>query len=653
MNKHNIIDCLNTHSKNNPKLTYLLSCIDTLQKLENINDVFLHTDNHIIDSIRLYLLYNQDEYKIYIHNHKLENETCIKLCLGEKTAKRMSIQLSTIVNNGSMLNFNMDDDKYNVGENMFVIITKNTYKYTNIPISFDTLGYLFGYHQMYFMKHQRLDRVTRFKHDDKALMKQQKLSKFIDYLKNIDWKIRDKVMIFSGTVFETLGTTWTGDIDVLIIQENNTQEQCKKLYDDIKDLCLDIDAYILDMNNVWYCSNILPYHSIWFTSTLPKLGGAENIYEVFSNSKYHYHYMGVKMLNIDINIKRILSRFNTNSLCDVIMLERINNINRLDKICVPNMTVRQGKIKVFDDKTVDKQIWKIKDKVKLFYNKTVKYSYVSNLLKRCNETTADIYVGDKVYDPDTNIIKKNNILIKYMVYRFFGFNVKHLLDIGSGRLTDLNIWNTYNIHHVVGIEPSMDSINASNDKMARGRNNTNVELVHGIGNEDWTQNNKYKPVLMNKYDAISFQFTFHYVWQDFDIVMNNITKVLSNKTKICISCIDGKKVLKELVHKERIEVRNEHEPIFAIIPQFDANKYVPDAINNILVYFKGAHGVNSGSIEALIDTDVLKKRMMQYKFKFIQEKNYNEYRTKVYNNMNNAQKSVSGYYTSIVFMRYN
>jgi SAM-dependent methyltransferase len=173
------------------------------------------------------------------------------------------------------------------------------------------------------------------------------------------------------------------------------------------------------------------------------------------------------------------------------------------------------------------------------------------------------------------------------------------------KLTDMRIWEEFNIKNVVGIEPSKESIKLGEERLQKHGFKGDLKVINGVGDEDWVSVDKYNIALKNKYDVITFQFTLHYMMNNIDVVINNLKKVMNSPCKIIITCMDGNKIHSDFQRYKYIEVRNRQEPIFAIIPMYDTKKDIPEKDNNIIVYFKGAYGVSSGSIEPIIDINKL------------------------------------------------
>lgn len=276
-----------------------------------------------------------------------------------------------------------------------------------------------------------------------------------------------------------------------------------------------------------------------------------------------------------------------------------------------------------------------------------------------------------MYDPDTSIIKKFHIDVKKQIYNEYCNNIEYLLDIGSGRLSDAYLWYTNHIKNVMCIEPSLDSIKYATKLVEKYKNDMNIQIINGIGNETWKTNNKYKEIIKHKYDAITLQFTIHYMMKNIDILMKNILSVIKPGTVVIITCMNGNLIRDKLNKYHKIEIRNRQEPVFYIHPMYSQNNRdnnisinrknntsndnssnnnaITLSNNDILVYFKGAYGVASGSIEPLVDIKYLTDQFVVNGFKIVRVKNFLDYKSKIKNKMSHMQKSVSYYYISLVF----
>ena len=82
-----------------------------------------------------------------------------------------------------------------------------------------------------------------------------------------------------------------------------------------------------------------------------------------------------------------------------------------------------------------------------------------------------------------------------------------------------------NVKNVVGIEPSIDSIELGNEKINKFGFKGKINVINGVGDIDWISDDKYIIVLENKYDLITFQFTLHYMMNNIQTIINNLDSV--------------------------------------------------------------------------------------------------------------------------------
>jgi SAM-dependent methyltransferase len=242
-------------------------------------------------------------------------------------------------------------------------------------------------------------------------------------------------------------------------------------------------------------------------------------------------------------------------------------------------------------------------------------------------------------------------MIKESILKKYATNCNYLLDVGSGKLTDMRLWDMINVKNVVGIEPSIDSINMGNEKIKKFGFKGNIDIINGVGDVDWESDEKYKIALKNKYDVITFQFTLHYMMNNIITVINNLNKVIKSGTKVIITCMDGNKIQEDFKRYKQVEIRNKQEPIFAIVPFYKVTDKIPEKDNNILVYFKGAYGVSSGSLEPIIDINKLINIFNDNGLRLLERRNFADYNLPIRSKLYPNQLKVSSYYMSMIFVK--
>jgi SAM-dependent methyltransferase len=672
---NNIIKVLDKY--NNKNFTFYEYCKNKLKEL-NKNITTIHKKNYILVGIREYILSEPDEFTLFLSGNKyksishvsydLDKNELINLLelieLNEKynsnileiTKIKISNNLDSIIKN---LNIKMKNNKYQLYFNIAVNnpdkkININDINYYKIKNYYDSVSLLLNIENIRLLKYQKLDRIKNFiETNEEAIGVYKILQDYNEDLHKLGFQERDLMIIHSGSIFEVLGTTYTRDVDVIKVDMNSTQEELKKY---IEGQCKLVDMSILDknLNYITKCHSgnmtQLRYKKQWFTKTLPNLIGAKDIFEVYTNPKHHFYFAGIKFSSLEFNIQRFLQRASISSMADLIMLQEINGYPTHSRLCLPNMTIRQGKFVVFYGKYLEVYYKELQKSLKRYYNKEILMEQLQKLIRFCTEGGHDIYKGEITWDPDTSIIKYYHVKIKEEILNKYTKNCKYLLDIGSGKLTDMRLWDKNDIKNVVGIEPSKESIKIGEEKITKFGFKGNLHIVHGFGDKDWKSNKVYSKVLENKYDIITIQFAFHYMTKNLDTIISNIKSVINKGGKLIITCMDGNKIHNDFIKfKGNIEIRNDQEPIFAISPRYKIIDTIPDNNNDILVYFKGAFGVSSGSIEPILDIDKIIKIFESKGLKLIEKRNFTEYENDTKRKMSHIQLRVSSYYMMMVF----
>ena len=653
-----------TEYKTDSKYTFYKDALNKLiklkEELEKTNTKInrIQQKSYLLEPLRIYLI--TGKYNIFLSNKKHKDCNYIKYTLTDKEKNNfLSLIVLTEELNSDILKFREIDisniSKILNDKNIYLNFTKsnldnkNIYEIKNL---YDSLSFLLGIESINILKYQRLDRIKEFLNKPESYKVYEILQQYNKYIHTLSNKDRDDYIIHSGSILEVLGTTYTRDVDVIVNKSIYDGNGSREFIKDITSKYKEIDISVIDKYGEYHTINTnepLKYKKNWFTYQLPSMDGATDIYDVMINPVFNFYFAGMKFFNVNLTIYRFLNRASIASMADLLMLYEINNLDIRNKICLPNMTIRQGRIVVFYGEYLDIYFNKLQKALKEYYNKSYSIEDLKKMIKHCNIEGYDIYKGAMTKDHDTDIIKYFHIMIKQEILKRYATNCNYLLDIGSGKLTDMRLWDGINVKNVIGIEPSIESIELGNEKIQKFGFKGKIDVINGVGDIDWQSDEKYNIVLKNKYDIITFQFTLHYMMNNIDMIINNLNKVMKSKTKIIITCMDGNKIHNEFIRNKQVEVRNKQEPIFAIIPFYKVTQQIPESDNNILVYFKGAFGVSSGSLEPIIDIEKLIKIFEKNNLKLIEKKNFTEYNLPIKNKLYPNQLRVSSYYMSLVF----
>jgi hypothetical protein len=105
----------------------------------------------------------------------------------------------------------------------------------------------------------------------------------------------------------------------------------------------------------------------WFEKTWPELYGARNMTETIFDPKFHYHYNGLKIININADIKRRIRRARPAAYADLIAMQRIIQ-QPIDISPIPRGHWINNKYEEFNDQIIDQMYVTIKKYLKKRYN---------------------------------------------------------------------------------------------------------------------------------------------------------------------------------------------------------------------------------------------------------------------------------------------
>jgi hypothetical protein len=317
--------------------------------------------------------------------------------------------------------------------------------------------------------------------DDNIKKSINNFTDFINFYKKIPLNIREKIIIFSGMILQSLGTTYTNDIDILIVAPNESVKNDFLKYKN--ELNKNIDYYILFNDNEWYnnkglcslhCKHILSKY-------LPEKSGAFDISEIIGNPEHHFYFFGIKMISIDFTVNRLKRRSTSTSYCDLLNLERINNYN-IGKLCIPNYNYSKHATitPLFNMQN------NIRIVIKKYYNDWFKINlsidYLEKKIPNCFNNSLDVFKSKNI--ESNNSIINSYINIFYLIYKkiIASFNTYSAIkQIKSKNIINISVGNTKISKYL-------------SDKK---NNVTDILLIDLI-------NKKNNLKLLEKYDVITF-----------------------------------------------------------------------------------------------------------------------------------------------------
>lgn len=450
-------------------------------------------------------------------------------------------------------------------------------------------GVLLGVESVQFLHFQNIERYECMRNKTECQRSSNMFEGFIKARR----QDAESFMLFSGSILHALGTTYTNDIDIFAFAPLDRSQ-----------LSSDVDYHLYKTDHFENNGPVTKAHENWWLNVWPKMGCAADMPEIFHNPRYHFWFLGLKFMSIDYTIKKLFSRSSAAALADLYALRNHNGFD-ISGACIPNMTIRNGQVVVYDERNTKKLLAKATQYIKEWHDITVSAADLSQIFKRCYADGHDIYKGVIFGTDDVRpVIRFHNWIKRNYITKYKG---PRLLDVGSGYLRDLGIWDKAGIERVVAIEPSVESYKRGLERM-REAGVSNVEFINGFGDTAWSE---YPAVGAGApYDLIVFSFTIHYMLDKLDVVLDNLRAVCQPGTKIMITCVDGD-TFNRVQRDGRYEVRYEDDPTYGI--------YKVDS-DNVLVYFSGVYGVSAGSFERLVHVGKLISEFEGAGFKMLERR---------------------------------
>lgn len=660
MLKRDIIDTLDKQILYCPNSAFYNDCKIEIEKYENDIIKEIPFNKYFIESVRIHILNNKN-YNIYICSEEIEGCSVLQIEMSKPVKQIYFRQLACIDKYNSILSLEDRQDPFYIKDihvkNIHINITTKKIseeRIYNLNNCYEIVTYIFGMETYNMINYQRLDKIIRFiKRFKNEENNGYKLLEDINVqIKKYGTKLRDQFIIINNAFYNAMGLVEKNKIELLGNLDWNIEDAKKissEFPDNIKCIIKTNENTLVDKHGI-----INGYNYKILCEKIPQLIGARNIYDIISDPTYNITFMGLKFVSFEYIVTRSLLECSSSNFTDLLMYERSLDHDIGDRLCIPNMTIIKGKIRIYNKKRIERLIIKIKEKIEKEYEERITIEEIENRLKKCNDQAFDIYKGKHLYDQDMALIKKYHLDIKRSIFKKYCYKITNLLDIGSGQLTDSQFWTEQRIVNVIGIEPSKASIENGLKRLEKFGTTVNIKIINGVGNDKWNQLEKYSPIYKHKYDVITFQFTIHYMIYDIETVINNIVDVCKTGTLVIITCMDGNYIHREINKNGNIEIKNKNEIIFAIYPyseNYDSKSEEFPKESDVIVYFKGAYGVSNGSIEPLVNVNELTRLFNKYDFMLECKVGFLEYNSKIKYRMSNEQKSVSRHYITLIYKK--
>lgn len=419
-------------------------------------------NKYILEPLRLFLIYQDTPLKLYLCKElpsEIENYCYRKLTLSSSAQNCLRKQIAAI--KGESFS-KLCDTTTLYPVNYFVISNQNI-NGEELKYCFENISLLLGIKSLEMLEYQNIDRLCSFiKSENKSI--QKGLKPFFDFY-NIYNKLsiieKERILIFSGCVLTVLGTIYTDDVDIMYIGSNifSANNNITKFKDKVKGN-KNYDYHIIYKDRVEKhdSTRVRNYLFKWFTKGWPRLGGVASIFDVVVDPEHHFHFMGMRFISIELTVQRTQKRSSAAAYVDLLLLEKMNNYTKTN-ICFPNLSIREGRISIFNDELISIKIKKLVKLLKSWYNinmsyeelskkilicrdkplnkvKPTKYIYTSEILKY-NEAVLEVYAPDKDDIMSINIDNYKEIKNSNTSIFLFNFTIQSLINNISFILDDL------------------------------------------------------------------------------------------------------------------------------------------------------------------------------------------------------------------------
>jgi hypothetical protein len=656
-----VTDLLNGLNNTIYRTSFYASCVEYLKRLDNkglpIYEIF--NDAPFLEALRLHFIKNEPKLMYLsadLPDREEINYAYRLLPLTDKSRRNLIIQLNAI--KSQSMKALCTEDKIPVEPISYVIFTDTIIADAfQIPANYASISLLLGVKSIEVLEYQNIERLCGYINTDNAnIQKELKpLFDFYDFHNNVlTLDEKERILVFSGCVLTVLGTVYTNDVDLMYIALGSNGPNIGEFKQKIK-TNKDYDAHFIFKDHIEKTASnrVRSYLFDWFTKGWPLLEGANSIFDVVADPRYHFHFMGIKFISLELTVKRIQKRAYSSAYVDLLMLERYNDYKA--KICFPNLSIREGVITVYDDKMIDSKIKKIQKNLKEWHQIDMSFDELKNKIYKCRDKPFEIYETRPLRNKFTNeIIAYHTNVMNYYIDNYL--DKEKLLDIGAGPLRQVEYYEKIGFKHLVAVEPSTESIKTGMERYQQKVKNLKLDFIEGIGDEQWLNSETYAPVnAAAPYKSILFKFTIHYMIKNIDILLDNLSGVITPNTTIVISCIDGTKLMNEMRGKGKYEIFLGDDPLYGAF-EFPS-KDDTDVYKQIMIYFKGVYGVESGSIEYIVDLNYLINKFASIGFKAILSKNFMEINVpqlvKMRSGFNEAQKKVSSLHHLLILRNGN
>ena len=610
----------------------------------------LEENDNLLNGIIIYLIYNKHHVGLLL-NTPPPNDVYYRLVnLGKTEVKNLLYCLST----NDFKKKKKSDIKLLKTNKVYFCISNKKIDYQIIPTTHSIATYtqLFGIENINILKYINYDRVLKFKTTKEGKHSISELSKYKKLIEKHPDYITNCYNIWSSLVLFMIGTTTAMDVDIMIY---NTMDN-KTLNRLSKELYKDIDAVILNKDRTWYCVKTDEY-KYWMSYAISeewvKEVGANNIENVFFNSKYCFYMYGIKFISLELQIEKLIKRNSASSYADLLSIKQFNN-PKLEIKCVSKLRFRVGSTTIINDNEYSKLLDTIKYYMKEWHNVNYPIVELKKILPLCKEEAYNKYL---VKINTKNLFNNLRTYHQYIKELYIGKHCSKcnmLLDVGSAHLKSLRFWKKLGVKNIIAIEPSEDLYKIG---ISRQQKNTfakeHITYIRGVGEKNLESgeaglNSKSKELFKSiknvNANCITFEFTIHYMLYNIDVLLTNIIRFCARNTKVIIHCLNGDIIESLLSDKKKHNITLNKDVVFYVEKMYKNT----DEHKKINVYFKGTQGLDNVVSEYIVTPKDIIDTFVKNGFELTEFTKFQEHKPHQYN-LSEYELKVSMLYVTYVF----
>jgi hypothetical protein len=507
----------------------------------------------------------------------------------------------------------------------------------------DLSGLVLGINIFKFLQMQDITRFHKiWSMSDEAGKVKTKLTDFYNGSQKLNWQLKNSILIFSGTVLHILGLNYSDDIDLLMIankEDSKLPETIKQTFGYLSDKYIDIYYYLKDKK--WLNpreKEAREYRKQWFTYTMANLGGADDIFDVLCNPRYHFYFMGIKFVTVETTLQKKRRRNNPFDYIDFIMLEKLFDIKVSPTPCLSQLMIQYGNIIMINYKRLDYIYSSIQKYILIWYGTHMTIQQIKDYIPRC---AYDMYMDDRklIKTPrDSQYQELRGIFseVHEFIYNKYkkAINPKEIVISGHNALDPVENFG----HCYIEQSPEIYEYNKSQIKTSKF-----VPLYKNMPN---SMNNTFS-LAMFSYNIFDYENINKYV--------ENICNMIKKKGHVVILMEDCDRILSEIQNNtnkpgrkhphndkftmHKTEVMDNQEPVFGVY-QIDPQQSV--------VYHRNMDVYAFGLTRYFINESMLISMFSARGFSVIENTNITTLKLK-HKTISGIYKDIAEYYKYIVF----